>query len=269
MIKKAAFAGSFYPQDYTDLSNLIESFAAEKVIRPQEKALGLLVPHAAYFCSGKIAYQTLMSFKLPDTIVILGTHHSFEGAAFATSQADGWQTPFGISQIDSDFVKNLSQKSKFVKVDENAFRQEHSVEIQIPLLQYIKRKFSFIPLLVSEADTDVYQEIASDIISTAQTLKKDIVIIASGDLTHYESQTQAEYKDAQAIKAILELSPEKLIKTRDELKISMCAGAPAATMLYGCLKLKAQKAELVAYDTSGAVTNDFMAVVGYAGIGIY
>lgn len=269
MIKKARFAGSFYPEDYTDLSNMIESFAPKKPARPIASALGLLLPHAAYLCSGKVAYRTLTSFNLANTIVILGTHHGLLGAPFATSCVNGWQTPFAIAKIDTEFVKKVVHKSKYIEIDEKAFSEEHSVEIQVPLLQYIKKNFNFIPILVSESDTAIYKNIASDIIETAKSLKRDITIIASGDLTHYESQTQAEYKDSQAIKAILQLNPDKLLSTRDKLNISMCAGAPAYTMLHASLRLGAKEARLIMYETSGAVTNDFEAVVGYAGIGIF
>lgn len=269
MIKKAHFAGSFYPEDYTDLSNMIESFAPEQPARPTVTALGLLLPHAAYFCSGKVAYRTLTSFNLANTIVILGTHHGLSGAPFATSCVTGWQTPFGIAKIDVEFVKKAAHKSKYIEIDEKAFCAEHSIEIQVPLLQYIKKNFNFIPILISESDRAIYKNIAADIIETAKGLKRNITIIASGDLTHYESQAQAEYKDSEAIKAILQLNPDKLLKTRDKLHISMCAGAPACTMLHACLQLGAKNARLIMYETSGAVTNDFEAVVGYAGIGIF
>jgi hypothetical protein len=269
MIKKANFAGSFYPQDYTDLSNLMESFAPKQALSIKNKALGLLLPHAAYFCSGEVAYKALASYTLADTIVILGTHHSLSGAAFAASAASGWQTPFGVAPIDIDLIKRITQESAYIEIDENAFSAEHSIEVQIPLLQYIKNKFNFVPILISESETDIYKTIAADIIKSAKNLMRDITILASGDLTHYESQTQAEYKDNEAIKAILELNADKLLKVRDELNISMCAGAPAYTMLSACKLLGAKKAELISYDTSAAVTNDFGSVVGYAGIGVF
>jgi len=268
MIKKPNFAGSFYPEDYTDLSNLLESFAPNEPIKPKTNALGLLLPHAAYFCSGEVAYKTLISYNLENTLVILGTHHSLSGAPFATSAAEGWQTPFGVATIDTEFVKNISQESKYIEVDEDAFNEEHSIEIQIPLLQYIKNKFNFIPILISEAEKETYIAIALDIIKTAKDLNRNITIIASGDLTHYESQTQAEYKDAEAIKAILQLDGDELLKIKNKLSISMCAGAPAYTMLHASKQLGAKKAELIMYNTSAAITNDFGSVVGYAGIGV-
>ncbi|MDP8261180.1 MAG: AmmeMemoRadiSam system protein B [Candidatus Kappaea frigidicola] len=268
MIKKPNFAGSFYPEDYTDLSNLLESFAPDEPIHTKPDALGLLLPHAAYFCSGKVAYRTLVNYNLADTIVILGTHHSLSGEPFATSCAEGWQTPFGVASIDTEFVKDIAHKSKYVTIDEKAFYEEHSIEIQVPMLQYLKNKFNFIPILISEAEKETYIAIALDIIKTAKDLNRNITIIASGDLTHYESQTQAEYKDAEAIKAILQLNPEELLIIRDKLHISMCAGAPAYTMLYASKKLGAKEAKLIMYNTSADTTNDFHSVVGYAGIGV-
>jgi hypothetical protein len=268
MIKPAYFAGTFYPQDYSELSKLIESFNLEEPVEPKEKALGMLLPHAAYVYSGKVAYKTLISYNLPDVIVILGTHHQLEGAAFAASQAEGWQTPLGVAEIDIDFTKNLINKSQYIEEDESAFKNEHSIEVQIPLLQYIKKDFQFVPILISETKRENYKQIASDIIDTAKELKRDIAVIASGDLTHYEPQTQAEYKDKLAIEAICRLDADKLLDLRDELNISMCAGAPAYTMLCCSQLLKANKGKLILYETSGAATDNFRAVVGYGGIGI-
>ncbi|MCK5306269.1 MAG: AmmeMemoRadiSam system protein B [Candidatus Omnitrophica bacterium] len=270
MIRKAAFGDWFYPADYTNLSNLIESFLPQQKITKKGRAKGLILPHAGYIYSGKTAHDTILSFELAELVIILGTRHTRGGrTAFSLSTADFWQTPFGQIEVDREFCLKLLKNSKYIEEDNEAHTQEHSIEVQLPLLQYVKNKFKIVPIIISEAKKEIYTAIAEEITQTLQTLKKEATIIASTDLTHYEPQEAAEKKDKAAIEAILALDTGRLLNLKETLNLSMCGAAPTCVLLETVKKVGAKKAELIRYETSARASGDSSSVVGYAGIGIY
>lgn len=269
MIREPAVSGQFYPSDPSLLKKQIELFLKGKKFDKNYKAKGLMLPHAGYSCSGEVAAETIANFNLADVIVILGTRHTYFGKNFGLSSADSWQTPLGNIETDKEFSRFLLKTSKHIEKDDDVHAQEHSIEVQLPLLKYIKGDFKIVPIVISPAETGVYEIIADDIIRTAKELNKDITIIASSDLTHYEPQEQAKKKDEAVIKAILELNAKELIEKVRKFTVSMCGYAPTYVMLEAVKKLGAKSAELIKYQTSGDVLGDYLSVVGYAGIGIY
>ena len=166
----------------------------------------------------------------------------------------------------SKIAKAILDKSSFIQEDLRAHSFEHSIEVQLPFLQYIKEKVTFVPLLLSHADIATYRQIGKTIAETIKNANKDLMIIASSDMTHYEAQDIAKAKDEKAIEAISELDEEKLLRVVEEYDISMCGYAPTAAMLVAAKILGAKEAKLVKYQTSGDATGDYSAVVGYAGI---
>ena len=160
----------------------------------------------------------------------------------------------------------LFQESRNLEEDEKAHSYEHSLEVQLPFLQHLKRDFRFVPIVFSPANLSIYREIGEAIARVIKSKEMKTIIIASSDLTHYEPQKSAEEKDKEAIKAILELNEGKLLEKVRELNISMCGYAPVATTLIASKELEAKKAELIQYMTSGDTSGDYSAVVGYAGI---
>ncbi|MBN1643874.1 MAG: AmmeMemoRadiSam system protein B, partial [Dehalococcoidales bacterium] len=172
----------------------------------------------------------------------------------------------GDVEIDSKLAKAILSNSSYLKDDSTAHLQEHSIEVQLPFIQYFKPNFKFVPIVLSHADASVCRNIGHAIARAVRDSGKETLLVASGDMNHYESQKITTTKDGKAIESILKLEPDELLERVKEFKISMCGYVTAACLIYAAKELGAEKAEMVKYQTSGDVTGDYSEVVGYAGI---
>lgn len=266
-IRQPAVAGQFYSLGAQDLRGQIESFSDKKeVIR--KTAIGCLLPHAGYMYSGPVAYSVVSQIELKPIVIILGPNHTGRGRPFSVMDEGLWVTPLGSTPIHTALAKSLLQKSAFLQADYLAHQFEHSVEVELPLLQYFKSDFSFVPIVIGSNDFKSCQQLGLNIASSLQELglEKDTLIAASSDMTHYEDARTAKTKDSQAIRTILELDAAGLWEKVREIDITMCGYAPAIVMITAAQALGAKKGELIKYQTSGDVTGDNSSVVGYAGI---
>lgn len=259
MIRNPVVAGQFYPASASELKAMIEGMV-------KEEAIGLISPHAGYIYSGPVAGAVISRIKFKDTFIIMGPNHTGSGKPLSIMTEGKWKTPLGEVEIDSELGKQILATSKYLQEDKTAHLYEHSIEVQLPFLQYFKPDFKLVPIVLAYASGDIYKEIGKEIAKAVKKLGKKVVIIASSDMTHYEPQESAQMKDNQAIEAILELNEDELLKRIDELNISMCGYAPAVSLIVAAKELGATGAELVRYQTSGDVTGDYSSVVGYAGI---
>lgn len=266
MIREPAVAGQFYPGSENDLKKLIEEFIDKDAVKTDAKAL--ILPHAGYIYSGAVAGKTISQVIIKDTCIILGPNHSGYGSAYSIMTEGYWKTPLGQVGIDKELSKAMLAGSHFLKDDSLAHKYEHSLEVEIPFLQYIKKSCKIVPIVASVSDLNTYRQVGRDMAAAIKILsrEKDILIIASSDMTHYETAEQAKAKDREAIEAILKLDEELLLKKIRDLDISMCGFVPVIIMLSCIKELGAKTARLVKYQTSGDVTKDYSAVVGYAGI---
>jgi hypothetical protein len=265
-IRKAVVSGQFYPQSAQRLRQDIEKLI-DKAAHPKE-AIGCILPHAGYVYSGRVAAKTVSRLRPKDNIVLLGPNHSGLGPPFSIMACGQWQTPLGEVQINSDLAKSILNRSKNLTQDSEAHIYEHSLEVELPFLQYYKPDIEIVPIIVTEGQISIYKEIGKSIALALREskLENSTLIIASSDMTHYEPQERVKEKDRQAIEAILELNEDKLIDKIKGLNISMCGYVAATIMLAAAKLLGAKSAELISYQTSGDVTGDYDAVVGYAGI---
>jgi AmmeMemoRadiSam system protein B/AmmeMemoRadiSam system protein A len=264
MIRPPVVAGQFYPASPRQLKAMIKGMIDEKA--EKEEVIGLVSPHAGYEYSGPVAGALVSRIKFKDTFIIMGPNHTGRGKAFSIMTEGVWQTPLGDVEIDSELAKRILGFSRYLKEDQVAHLDEHSIEVQLPFLQYFKPDVKFVPIVFSFGTGDIYQEIGREIARATKELKREVVIMASSDMTHYESQESAQWKDAQAIEAIVELNEEKLLQRVQTLNITMCGYAPAVSLISAAKELGATRAELVKYQTSGDTTGDYSSVVGYAGI---
>jgi AmmeMemoRadiSam system protein B len=264
MIREPIVAGQFYPSSPSSLEAQISKFIDKKV--PKEETIGVVSPHAGYVYSGSVAGAVMSRIKFKDTFVIMGPNHTGYGKRYSIMSEGTWKTPLGSIEIDSKLGKQILAESKNLEEDQIAHLYEHSVEVQIPFLQYLNKDFKIVPIVLSHGPRAVYKEIGKAIAKAIKDLKAETVIIASSDMTHYESQESAKKKDTQAINAILELNEDELLNRIEKLNISMCGYAPAVCLISAARELGATRAELVKYQTSGDVTGDYSGVVGYAGI---
>lgn len=268
-IREPAVAGQFYPSSKQELKNQIETLIDKNVDKLD--VIACVLPHAGYVYSGRVAAETVSCINIKDRIILLGPNHTGSGARFSIMTAGTWQTPLGEVNIDSEFAKQILKHSKYLEEDTLAHTYEHSLEVELPFLQYFKTNFKIVPIVILSDDINMLKEIGKEIaISIKESEQKyPTMLIASSDMTHYEQKAQAEQKDREAIQAILELNEDKLMERIERLNISMCGYAPVIVMLSAAKLLGAKTTKLIKYQTSGDVTGQKDSVVGYAGIIIY
>jgi hypothetical protein len=295
-MRKPAVAGMFYEASRDELIDRIEECFLGRLgpgALPEVRStrlghvLGLVCPHAGYVYSGSAAaysYMELAKDGLPDVVVILGPNHHSMGAAVAVSIDNEWATPLGNISVDIDTAHEIIRRSEFAQADNSAHSQEHSIEVQVPFLQYLisgerraesrkqrdgkGRELGIVPIGIAYLGERDSLELVKDLGGAiAQSLAgKSAVVIASTDFTHYESHQSAHVKDALAMKHILDLDPDGLIRTVFEKSISMCGVVGTAVMLEACKAMGATNTRRLTYYTSGDVGGDMDHVVGYAAV---
>jgi hypothetical protein len=264
MIREPVVAGQFYPASASTLEAEIRGFVDETA--PKQDAIGVVSPHAGYIYSGPVAGATLSRIKFKDTFILLGPSHTGSGSPFGIMTEGSWRTPLGSVEVDSALAKNILAGSRHLEEDVVSHLYEHSLEVQVPILQYLGKAFRIVPIVLAPAPIAVYKEIGRAVSAAIREAKAEAVILASSDMTHYESQQSAASKDKAAIETILALDEDELVKRVEELNITMCGYAPTVALITAAKDLGARRAELVKYQTSGDVTGDYRRVVGYAGI---
>ncbi|MDP2919419.1 MAG: AmmeMemoRadiSam system protein B [Dehalococcoidia bacterium] len=264
MIRQPSVAGRFYPGSARELRALIKKMVDEKA--EKEDVTGYYAPHAGYPYSGPVAGAVVSRVKLTDTIVIMGPTHTGMGEPFSIMTEGSWRTPLGDVEIDSALAEKILAGSSYLKSDVAAHIEEHAIEVQLPFIQYFKPDFKLVPIVLSHATAEVYKSIGKSIARAIKQSGKPVLIVASGDMTHYEPQKTARAKDMKAVEAMLKLDAVELLSRVQKLGITMCGYAPAAVLIFAAKELGANTAELVKYQTSGDTTGDYSAVVGYAGV---
>lgn len=237
--------------------------------REDRKILSLISPHAGYIYSGPIAakgYYNIAIDGKPDSIIIVGPNHTGYGSAVSIMAEGVWRTPLGDIKIDSELAKDIQSYSEFIDLDEKGHLYEHSIEVQLPFLQYIYGSFQFVPICMMMQDLKISRDIGKSIAKAMS--KKDILLISSTDFSHNEPQNVAEAKDRIALKAILQLDEATLQSVVEDHGISMCGYGPVSVSIVASKELGATKVTLYQYKTSGDITGDKAQVVGYASLGI-
>jgi len=209
------------------------------------------------------AYYSLAVDGKPDVVVIFGPNHTGRGSALALMGEGVWRTPLGDVEIDTLTAKQIVDESRIVDVDDSAHTFEHSIEVQLPFLQYLYGStFKFVPICFLMQDLKSSREVGR---AVAKALSgKNSLIIASTDMTHYEPHEQAQRKDKMAIDAVAKMDEELYYSTVESQNISTCGYGPTVAVITAAKLLGAKRAQLLCYKTSGDVISDFSSVVGYA-----
>lgn len=258
-------AGRFYPGSPTELAETVSELFAKAGTVQKEKALAVVSPHAGYIYSGELAAKTLSRIIIPETVVIIGPNHHGRGAQVALS-AQSWEMPFGVVPVDQEMAALLVEHGTGdITIDETAHDPEHSLEVQIPFLQKLQDRLTIVPLIVSQITFSQCEEVAKSLADAIQRLNKDILIVASSDMSHYESRGTATKKDRLALQDVENLHPQELYNTVFNNRISMCGVIPVVITLLTARLMGATRADLVDYTDSGYVSGDTKQVVGYAG----
>jgi AmmeMemoRadiSam system protein B len=264
MIRLPAVAGSFYSADPKQLTRDVDQYvagAAEKI-----HALGCVIPHAGYMYSGHVAGAVCSSMRIPPRCILLGPRHYPRGEPMAILSEGSWQTPLGEAQIDTALARALVHACPRLREDAVAHQPEHSLEVQLPFLQRLVPDFRFVPVVLGTDRYPLLEELGHAVAEVIAAQKEPVLVIASSDMNHYESDAITRVKDNRAIAQILALDPRGLYDTVRSEGITMCGYAATVAMLVAVLDLGATKAQLIRYATSGDIFGDRDQVVGYAGI---
>jgi AmmeMemoRadiSam system protein B len=268
MIRRAAVAGQFYSGSVGGLMEEVQACIDKDAQRVD--ALGAVCPHAGFMYSGRVAGAVYSRINPPDTYIIIGPNHHGLGSDFSIMTDGVWRMPFGEVRVDSLLAKEVFKRSKHLSDDPFAQEMEHSIEVQLPFMQYFKKDFEIVPISLRHYEPEdsflgICQEIGKAIAHAVAQTRCKVTIIASTDITHYQPQKVATANDKVVLDAILALDEVRLFKDVQRKRISMCGFAPAAAMISACRELGAKRGSLVKYMTSGDITGDFSSVVGYGG----
>lgn len=266
MLRTAAVAGQFYPGDKTSLLHDIETMM---VSGSAQASIAVMSPHAGYMYSGAVAGKTFSQVKIPEEVVIIGPNHHGRGHGAAVYSHGAWDTPLGRVPVASELAERFLVECPMAAEDSIAHRYEHSLEVQVPFLQYLSSETRILPLCISRLPLQMLLDLGDGLARAISTCAQSPLIVASSDMTHYESGEVARKKDSLALDKVLALDPVGLYEVVHENRISMCGVLPTVVMLRAALALGATNAELVAYSNSGDVTGDQSEVVGYAGVRVY
>ncbi|MCI5131307.1 MAG: AmmeMemoRadiSam system protein B [Candidatus Electrothrix sp. EH2] len=263
MLRQPAVANRFYDGDPTELRRSLSSLIPEYAEKIQAKAV--LAPHAGYVYSGAVAGETFARIHIPETVILLGPDHHGGGAPLAVGTED-WDMPWGQVPLADDLAETLLSSSALFTANNSAHRPEHSLEVQLPFLQYFQKNLRILPILLSRLSLRQCHEAAAELAQAVRGLTVPALLVASTDMTHYLPRQQAARQDRFALQHILELDADGLYNTVLSLRISMCGVIPATITLLAAAELGAEQAELVRYTDSGEVSGDTDYVVGYAGV---
>lgn len=266
-MRKPAVAGQFYPQTEASLNKMLSKLIDIKSERQEVK--GVIMPHAGYIYSGYVAGATISKVDVKKTAIVLGTNHTGAGSSFSIMTKGSWMTPLGEVKIDVEIAEAILKESILLEEDALSHLYEHSIEVEVPFLQYMRKDIKIVPMVISMSDIKTYQRLGKEISTGFKKIGRSALFMASTDFTHYEPKEVAEEKDRLAIDAILALDEERLFDVVEKNNISMCGVAPTCTLISACKNLGAKKAGLVKYQTSGDVSGDYTSVVGYAGLLIW
>jgi len=276
-IRRPNVAGQFYEGDPEALRAQIKNCFLQDLgpkklpkvnihIQPR-KIVGLICPHAGYQYSGPVAAHAFYELAIdgkPDTVVLLGPNHTGYGSSLSLMNEGVWRTPLGDVEIDTKLANEIKQESSLLDLDELAHRYEHSIEVQLPFLQFLYgNAFKIVPICFLMQDYDSAAEVGRALEEVLEPT--NTVVIASSDMTHYETAKAATTKDQAALKAVTNMDAKRFYEIVQKQNITACGYAPITALVTYAKGVDA-KANILSYHNSGDVTGDYSSVVGYAAV---
>jgi len=271
-----AVAGSFYPADQKELLALIENCFTHELgpgrlpVKGTSQAGGLIAllsPHAGYVYSGPVAshgFLLLSERQRPRTVIVIGPNHTGVGMDVSLYPEGKWLTPLGAIEIDNELTYSLVRRSPLFTIDESSHTNEHSIEVQLPFLQYVLGSFKLVPICMLDQSKEMSSEVG-DVLAEAM-MGRDALLVASSDLTHYESAESARKKDEKVLSAVTALDVGRLYSTIASTDSTACGYGPMAIAMVVSQKLGSKDGTLLKYANSGDIMGDNRAVVGYSSV---
>jgi AmmeMemoRadiSam system protein B/AmmeMemoRadiSam system protein A len=262
-LRPPSVAGQFYPANKkalaSDIKELLNKLPNLKQLTG--KIYGFIVPHAGYEYSGKTAaYAFKILEKIPvHTIIIIGPYHKANFSGVSIWDKGKWKTPLGSTSIDYGLASAIKKYSKNFEADLSLHLSEHSVEVELPFIQMVAPKALIVPILIS--DPSYSQTLAKAIYEN--TRNKNIIVLASSDLSHYHSDNQARLIDKGTIETIKNGDPTAFHQALTERRIELCGGAAVLTLLELSSLWESSQIEILDSSNSGDSSGNLNKVVGY------
>lgn len=268
LVRRAAVAGRFYPSDPEDLRRDLNTYlnSSQNNSREPKRAIGCMVPHAGYVYSGHVAGAVFGALEIPEVCLVLCPNHTGMGRPLAIMSEGEWETPLGSVPIDTALAAALKESFPALEEDEAAHGSEHAIEVELPFLQIRQENLRIVPIALGTRQFEMLEQLGETLAAVITSRAEPVLIVASSDMNHYESDAITRVKDGNAIEPILRLDARGLYDVVSQQCVSMCGVGPAVAMLTAARKLGAGCAELVKYATSGDISGDRDLVVGYAGV---
>ena len=273
-IRTPAVSGTFYPENEKKLKNLIHECFMHPIgpgktspTDSDKKIYGVICPHAGFVYSGPVACHSFYSLSASSSklAIIVGPNHYGIGQNVASMIDASWKTPLGLVEVDSDSVLELRERLNILEIDSFSHSKEHSIEVQIPMLQDVfSNEMKILPISLINQEQKTATMVGSAIAKIAQ--EKDALLIGSSDFTHYEENEFAHRQDLALIDPILKLDVDEFYKILYERKVTACGFGAIASIMTACKELGATQGKLLKYATSGDISGDKSSVVGYASI---
>jgi AmmeMemoRadiSam system protein B len=269
MIRAPAVAGQFYPATASEVDGALDTLIVP--VPSRRRAIAVVCPHAGWMYSGHTAGLVYSHVEIPDRVILVGPNHHGVGSRYAVYSAGAWHTPVGDVPVAEPLASELLDGCDLFTEDARAHAQEHSLEVQLPMLLRANPNVRIVPVMIggnwpeSGGRRDL-REIGAAIAQTVQAYGKPVLLLASTDLNHYESQETSKIKDTLVLDAVVNLDYEALMDRVISVEVSMCGVASTYVVLCAAEKLGAKHAELLEYRTSGDVSGDFTSVVGYGAV---
>ena len=270
MIRQTIVADVFYPagrvRAASEAAMLTSPLAGggEGKVRP----LMIMLPHAGWAYSGRVAGMVIARAEIPKNLVILGPCHRIRGKGLGVWDKGAWDTPLGPVPINEKLASDIIKAGGGFEADYAPHEQDHCIEVLLPLLKIARPEVRIVPIAISEPDPAKLLkagEVLAKVLRQYEASDGEMpLLVVSSDMSHYISHDAARKQDAKALEAMVGLRPEELYRVVGEENISMCGVLPATLALQVCKNLNASKGELISYATSGQVSGDMDRVVGYA-----
>lgn len=279
-VRRPAVAGYFYPSSPDDLVKSIKDSFLHSLgpgrLPPSELdegLIGVVSPHAGYIYSGPVAahaYYKISGLRdRVETVVVVGPNHYGIGSGVAVPESEEWETPLGSIKIDKELSRALVKLSRIVDIDDSSHWREHSIEVQVPFIQFsLGERVRILPISMAMQDMLTAVEVGDALARAIKDTRKKAVLVASTDFTHYEPYEEAYKRDSKALEAIMSMDTAEFYRVIERYNVSMCGYGAVAVVLTASKALGATRTNLLKYATSGDTAGDKSSVVGYGSLAI-
>lgn len=270
-LRRSPFAGTWYPREPAELRSMVaRQLASAPEAGMEGKLVALISPHAGLRYSGPVAAAgyRLLEGKRFESAVILGPSHHVGFDGLATYPEGAFETPLGLCRIDSDLARRLESATTRVRPEPEVHRNEHCLEMQLPFLQHVLPEVRILPVLMGVQSARNIEAAASALVRAVSESSYPVLLVASSDLSHYESRERARELDSEVLRAIERFAPEELEDLLEDDRGHACGGGPMVAVMKAARRLGARASRVLAYGDSGDASGDTDAVVGYVCAGL-